>query len=203
MRYHLTLVAVGAIGALAAAGCSSSDDTSTATTTLVVASGDQRGPSTAPMSPPTPPSTAVPAASHDAPSVPTSPAPAASVQPGHATIVRFTSGDTLVDVTITDDSATIRDFLSLLPLTLQLEEFNGREKIGNLPRRLDTAGSPGSDPEDGDLIYYAPWGNVGFYYNAAGIGHDDNVIHLGTFSATAEQLAALEGGDVTVDIVGP
>jgi len=54
----------------------------------------------------------------------------------------------------------------MLPLTLALEEFNGREKISYLPRRLDTAGSGGSDPKDGDLIYFVPWGNLGFYYNA-------------------------------------
>ena len=88
----------------------------------------------------------------------------------------------------------------MLPLTLQFEEFNGREKISYLPRPLDTTDTAGSDPEDGDLIYYAPWGNLGFYYNAAGIGFYDDVIHLGTYNATPEQLTALEGSDVTVDI---
>ena len=85
-----------------------------------------------------------------------------------------------VDVTITEDNPTTRDFLSLLPLTIAFEEFNGREKIGYLPRELDIDGSPGHDPEDGDLIYFAPWGNLGFYYNTEGIEHDDRVIHLGT-----------------------
>ena len=75
----------------------------------------------------------------------------------------------------------------MLPLTLRFEEFNGREKISYLPRPLDTTDTPGSDPEDGDLIYYAPWGNLGFYYNAAGIGFSDDVIHLGTYNATAER----------------
>jgi hypothetical protein len=117
-----------------------------------------------------------------------------------ATIVRFSSGDAEVDVTITADNPTKLDFLSMLPLTLSLEEFNGREKISYLPKELDTAGSPGSDPEDGDLIYFAPWGNLGFYYNTDGIGYSDQVIHLGTYSASTEQLTLLEG-DVTVEIV--
>jgi hypothetical protein len=116
-------------------------------------------------------------------------------------IVRFASPTEHVDVTITADNPTTRDFLSLLPLTLTLEEFNGREKIGYLPRELDTDGSPGHDPEDGDLIYFAPWGNLGFYYNTEGIGHDDRVIHLGTYDATVDQLVALEGVDVTVEVV--
>jgi hypothetical protein len=115
-------------------------------------------------------------------------------------IVRFSSGDAHVDVTITEDNPTARDFLSMLPLALTLEEFAGREKIGYLPRELETAGSPGHDPDDGDLIYFAPWGNLGSYYNTEGIGHDDRVIHLGTYDATLEQLTNLEG-DVTVAAV--
>lgn len=116
------------------------------------------------------------------------------------TVVRFASPDVQVDVTITDNPTT-RDFLSLLPLTIPFEEFSGREKIGYLPRELNIEGSPGHDPEDGDLIYFAPWGNLGFYYNTEGIGHDDRVIHLGTYNATPEQLAGLETGEVTITVV--
>ena len=76
-------------------------------------------------------------------------------------------------MTIDEDNPAVRDFLSMLPLTLTLEEFAGREKIAYLPRELAHGGSPGSDPEDGDLIYYVPWGNIGFYYNTAGIGYSD------------------------------
>jgi hypothetical protein len=82
-------------------------------------------------------------------------------------VVRFTGGDVSVDVTIGSDNATTRDFVSTLPLTLTLEEFNGREKIGYLPRELDVAGVPGSAPENGDLIYFVPWGNLGFFTTPA------------------------------------
>lgn len=116
------------------------------------------------------------------------------------TIVRFTSDDALVDVTITSDNPTTRDFLSMLPLTLALEEFDGREKISYLPRELETSGSPGSDAANGDLIYFVPWGNLGFFYNAPG-GYSDDVIQIGTFSATRAQLTALEGDDVTVEAI--
>ena len=58
---------------------------------------------------------------------------------------------TVVDVVIGQDNPAVRDFLSMLPLTLMVDEFNGREKIAYLPRKLAHAGSPGSDPEDGDL----------------------------------------------------
>lgn len=116
------------------------------------------------------------------------------------TVVRFSAGSTSVDVTIDQDSPAARDFLSMLPFTLTLEEFNGREKIGDLPRKLKYRGSRGSDPEDGDLIYFVPWGNLGFYYNAAGIGYSDQTIHLGTYQASPEKLEQLEGQSITVEV---
>ncbi len=117
------------------------------------------------------------------------------------TVVRFSAGSTSVEVTIDQDNPAVRDLLSMLPLTLKLEEYNGREKIGYLPRKLKLNGSPGSDPEDGDLIYFVPWGNIGFYYNTAGIGYSDLTIHLGVYKATLEQLNRLEGRPVTIEIV--
>ncbi|MFK3834821.1 cyclophilin-like fold protein [Microbacterium sp. NPDC087868] len=116
------------------------------------------------------------------------------------TVVRFTSDRTSVDVTIGEDSPGVRDFLSLLPTQLTFEEFNGKEKISYLPRELNYEGSPGSDPEDGDLIYFTPWGNLGFYYDASGIDYSDATLHIGTYNATEDQLALLEGS-VTVEIV--
>ena len=117
------------------------------------------------------------------------------------TVVRFSARSTSVEVTIGEDNPAVRDFLSMLPLTLRLEEFAGREKIAYLPRKLAHAGSPGSDPEDGDLIYYVPWGNLGFYYNTAGIDYSDQTIHLGTYDVSLDQLEQLQGQDVTVEVV--
>ncbi|GLQ53838.1 cyclophilin-like fold protein [Devosia nitrariae] len=116
------------------------------------------------------------------------------------TVVRFTSASTSVDVTIGEDNPTVRDLLSRLPLTMILEEYAGREKIGYFDPELDVQGSPGSDPKDGDLIYFVPWGNIGFYYNASGIGYSDLTIHLGTYDADLDQLEQLEG-EVTVEVV--
>jgi hypothetical protein len=114
--------------------------------------------------------------------------------------VRFSSDTTSVHVTIGEDNPAVRDFLSMLPLTITVEEFAGREKISYLPRELRHRGSPGSDPESGDLIYFVPWGNLGFYYNAEGIGYSDDTIHLGTYDAPLDQLERLEG-EVTVEVI--
>jgi hypothetical protein len=63
------------------------------------------------------------------------------------------------------DSETTRDFLSLLPLTLTLDDYVGKEKNSMLPRRLSTADAPpGSDPSPGTIAIYAPWGNLAIFY---------------------------------------
>jgi hypothetical protein len=136
---------------------------------------------------------------------PTPPQPAATNADSDARqivgiTVRFSSNTTSVDVTFGEDNPAVRDFLSMLPLTLTVEEFAGREKISYLPRELSHRGSPGSDPDSGDLIYFVPWGNLGFYYNAEGIGYSDATIHLGTYDAPLDQLERLEG-EVTVEVI--
>lgn len=112
--------------------------------------------------------------------------------------IRFQFADQSFTATL-EDNPSARDFLSILPLTLTLEEHAGREKIAYLPCPLTLDGSPGSAPEDGDLIYFIPWGNLGFYYNAEGIGFSDQTLHIGTYEASLDQLEALEG-TVTIEI---
>ncbi|WP_024819324.1 cyclophilin-like fold protein [Arthrobacter sp. 31Y] len=146
---------------------------------------------------------AVPLASCSDGSRPTeesSPAASPTAGSGVGTVVRFSTGSASLDVTIGEDNAATRDFLSMLPLTLTMEEFAGREKIADLPRTLHHEGSPGSDPEDGDLIYFVPWGNLGFYYDASGIGFSDQTVHVGRYKATREELARFEGQEVRVEV---
>lgn len=77
-------------------------------------------------------------------------------------------GDQVVTATLID-SKTTRDFVSLLPLMLTLEDYASTEKISNLPKRLSTEDAPpGSNPAVGDIAYYAPWGNLAIYYRDFG-----------------------------------
>ena len=63
------------------------------------------------------------------------------------------------------DNATARDLLSLLPMTLTLEDYNFTEKIGYPVRKLSTAEAPaGVNPSVGDVAYYAPRGNLAIFY---------------------------------------
>jgi len=79
--------------------------------------------------------------------------------------------------------------------------FSGNDVHGYPPRNLKTKSSPGSDPENGDLIYYAPWGNFGFYYDASGIGFSRDTVNLGSHRASAKRLARLQRGSVAVRVL--
>lgn len=62
------------------------------------------------------------------------------------------------------DTPTGRDFASLLPLSLTLQDYADIERISDLPRRLSTAQAPeGMTPEAGDITFYAPWGNLAIF----------------------------------------
>jgi len=85
------------------------------------------------------------------------------------------------------DSATARDFASLLPLTLTLTDYAATEKISDLPRKLSTEGAPpGTDPSVGDIAYYAPWGNLALFYRD--FGYSNGLIKLGTIDSGIEVL---------------
>jgi hypothetical protein len=62
------------------------------------------------------------------------------------------------------DNETARDFASLLPVTLDMHDLHGREKAGQLPRRLGEGGEPQSTYEVGDLGYWSPSHDIAIYY---------------------------------------
>lgn len=93
--------------------------------------------------------------------------------------IRLTINDQSTTATL-DDNATARDFFSMLPLTLTLEDYASTEKIAYPPRKLSTQGAPaGVDPDVGDITYYAPWGNLALFYRD--FGYSSGLIRLGRF----------------------
>jgi hypothetical protein len=86
-----------------------------------------------------------------------------------------------------DDNPTARDFYSMLPMTLTLQDYSATEKISYLPRRLSDAGAPeGVRPSLGDIGYYAPWGNLAIFYK--GFGYSKGLIKLGRFDSGVDEL---------------
>jgi hypothetical protein len=77
--------------------------------------------------------------------------------------IRIKTDGTELTATLIDNS-TSRDFVSLLPLNLTLQDYGETEKISYLARKLSTEGAPpGSDPSVGDISYFAPWGNLAIF----------------------------------------
>ena len=99
-----------------------------------------------------------------------------------------------------DDNETSRDFVSLLPLTLTLEDYSATEKISDLPKRLSTKGTPpGVDPSIGDIAYYAPWGNLALFYKDAGYAR--GLVKIGTLDSGVEAFRVPGSPKVTIDRV--
>lgn len=116
------------------------------------------------------------------------------------TVVHFTAGDTVVEVTIHDDTATTRDFLSMLPMTLTFEDYAGMEKIAYPERGFDTTENEGMKPEVGDLFSYIPWSNLGFFYDTGSLGHSTSLVRIGT-TEDLDAVMKLDGQSVTVSVV--
>ena len=111
--------------------------------------------------------------------------------------IKLSFGENEAVVTLEDNAAT-RDFLSMLPVTLTFQDYAGSEKISYLPRSLSTDGAPGTyDPAVGDLILYAPWGNLAVFYRDA--GPSSGSVPMGHVESGLEQLAAMNGNfEVTI-----
>jgi hypothetical protein len=98
--------------------------------------------------------------------------------------IRIDVDDARLTATL-DDTAAARDFVSLLPLTLTLEDYNRTEKISDLPKRLSTQDAPaGVDPSRGDIAYYAPWGNLAIFYKD--FGYSRGLVKLGRIDSGVE-----------------
>ena len=66
------------------------------------------------------------------------------------------------------DNRTARDFASLLPLTLTMNDLFGREKFGHLPRAISDKGKRTHTYEIGDIAYWSPGPDVAIYYHHDG-----------------------------------
>jgi hypothetical protein len=98
------------------------------------------------------------------------------------------------------DNATSRDFVSLLPLKLKLEDYGATEKISYLPRKLSTEGAPpGSDPSAGEVSYYAPWGNLAIFRRD--FRYSSGLIKLGKVDTGVEALKVPGSVEVTIDLI--
>ena len=100
--------------------------------------------------------------------------------------IRIISADTTLTATLENTQAA-RDFVTLLPLDLTLADYNGTEKIADLPAKLSHKDAPeGYTPKVGDIAYFAPWGNLAFFYHD--FGYSRGLIRLGQIDGSVDAL---------------
>ncbi|WDF77217.1 cyclophilin-like fold protein [Mucilaginibacter sp. KACC 22773] len=113
--------------------------------------------------------------------------------------ISITIGGKVITGTLYDNAAT-RDFISLLPLTLTLKDYAGKEKISYLPKKLSTQNVPeGSDPSIGAITYYAPWGNLAIFYKD--FTYSSDLVKLGKIDSGMEILKASDGLQARFELV--
>lgn len=82
------------------------------------------------------------------------------------------------------DNPTAREFASLLPVHLSMNDLFGREKAGALPRAISKSGPSSDVYKLGDIGYWSPSHDIAIYYRQDGeripspgiinIGHIDS-----------------------------
>lgn len=99
--------------------------------------------------------------------------------------LRLTFAENIMVATLYDNTSA-RDFASMLPLDLKIEDYGTNEKIAHLPRKLKTEGhGPFDNEQPYDLCYYMPWGNLAMFF--ADYEHP-GLIRLGRFDQGFEAL---------------
>ena len=115
--------------------------------------------------------------------------------------ISITLGNKVIQATLLDNP-TAREFISQLPLTLTLTDYNSTEKVSDLPKKLTKKDAPAAiDPSIGDITYYAPWGNLAIFYRD--FGHSPGLIKLGTINSGIEALSVPGPIKATISLVNP
>ena len=100
------------------------------------------------------------------------------------------------------DSETTRDFVSLLPLKLTMNDLFGREKFGHLPRAISEGGKRTRTYEVGDVIYWSPGPDVAMFYRHDGQSiPSPGIIVLAKIESGMDVLNVPGSVKVTIDLV--
>lgn len=99
-----------------------------------------------------------------------------------------------------EGNPSARDLLSMLPLSMTIEDYYTNEKIAYLPRKLTERGAaPFQGEAVGDLCYYAPWGNLVFYYDR--YRYSPGLIRLGRLDGGIGPLQTRGKFPLVVDLI--
>ena len=95
------------------------------------------------------------------------------------------------------DNPTSRDFVTMLPLTVEMDDYANTEKIFYPSRKLSIQDAPkGFKPSVGDITLYAPWGNIALFYKD--FSYSSGLISMGKITKGIEYFKTK--GKITVKI---
>lgn len=122
-----------------------------------------------------------------------------STQQANSMKINIKVGDKAVTATLIDNPTT-RDFVSLLPLTLTMNDLLGREKFAHLPRAISEEGKRTKTYEVGDIIYWSPGPDVAIYYRHDGAAiPNPGIITIGKLNTGVEAFNVPGSVNVTIE----
>ena len=116
--------------------------------------------------------------------------------------IRLKVGDKEITATLID-SETTRDFISLLPLTLTMNDLFRREKFAHLPRAISEGGPRKKTYEVGEVIYWSPGPDVAIFYRHDGQSiASPGIIVMGKIASDVKALNVLGSVKVNIELMG-
>ena len=95
-----------------------------------------------------------------------------------------------------NDSLAAKGLYDALPITVMIEDYSDNEKIFYPENTLDTSDAPLASGGPGTLAYYAPWGDVVFFY---GEYHENSALYALGEVINGEDLIGLMNGEVLIE----
>jgi hypothetical protein len=115
--------------------------------------------------------------------------------------IRVTLNGKTITATLID-SETTRDFISLLPLTLTMNDLFEREKFGHLPRAISEGGEQTRTYEVGEVIYWSPGPDVAIFYRHDGQSiPSPGIVVIGKIDSGVGALNVPGPVNVTIELV--
>jgi hypothetical protein len=109
--------------------------------------------------------------------------------------------DTVITAALVDNKTT-QDFVSLLPLTLTMNDLFRREKFAHLPRAISKEGKRTHTYEVGDVAYWPLGPDVAIYYRHDGQQiPDPGIIALGKIESGVDVLNVPGSVKVTIALI--
>ncbi len=106
--------------------------------------------------------------------------------------IRLKVEDKVMTATLID-SKTTRAFVSLLPLTLTMNDLFRREKFAHLPRPISEEGKRTHTYEVGQVVYWSPGRDVAIFYRNDG----EKIPHPGIIV-----IGKIDSGVAALDVAG-